>query len=116
MAKRFASVLFFAAFIFFVSTEAVQVQAKSLNATQMYYSLQSMSDPNYAFWQGYVAGASDAFFADQSSKKCASIRVTVGQEVQIVKNYMGSNPKLWSLGPSVMVWLALGDAYHCIAS
>ena len=88
----------------------VMARAFEPTTTAMYYSLQSMSSPDYAFWQGYVAGASMSYFNYVSEKNhgCTVPHgLTIGQEVQITLNYLKNNPEVWQLDPSMLIWIAL---------
>lgn len=82
-----------------------------LNATSMFYSLQNTNDPHSLFWAGVVAGAWGAYAGQKGN--CQTPATNIGQEVQIVVNYMKANPKIWSLSPSEIVWAAMYDTYPC---
>lgn len=99
----------------FVCTPVVANANNAITTTDLYYSLQSMRDPNYQFWQGYVAGAANSYFNFTSVRlKCDFPQgVTVGQEVQITLNYLKNNAKIWELPPDTLIWLAMKEAFPC---
>ena len=83
----------------------------ALNATSMYYALRNTNDPRSLFWTGVVAGAWGAYAGQRED--CPIPSTSVGQEVQVVVNYMKANPKIWSLNPPDIVWAAMYDTYPC---
>lgn len=95
-------------FFFFFVNKSAQADSHELTTTNMYYTLKNINDLSYSFWQGYVEGV-----AETSPIYCPPAGNTVGQNVQIVVNWLGSHPKVWIMPPSIAASLALNDAYPC---
>ena len=69
-----------------------------------------------AMCQGYVSGALDMldFIGDGGEEKvCPSGRVTVGQAVDVMINYLQAHPDRRHLPGSILVVLAMRQAFAC---
>ena len=65
---------------------------------------------------GVVQGVADmlAFFKDSRSKKtCIPTTVSYGQDVRIVTKYMQDHPENLNIAQTVLITIALDDAYPC---
>ena len=100
--------LFCVALLSLSAYKTAEADSNELTTTNMYYTLKDTNNIGYSFWQGYVEGV-----AETSPIYCPPNNVTVGQNIQIVLNYLGSHPKLWSFPPSLAASLALNDAFPC---
>jgi hypothetical protein len=68
------------------------------------------------FCNGYVAGIIDAFAAASPSRMqdlCIPRGASVGQLVQIVRNYVNAHPENWHYSAASFVYVAVAEAFPC---
>lgn len=76
----------------------------------LHQRLQSSESSDRILALGYIMGISDAY---DGSAHCSGQSVTAGQTRDVVKLYLEQNPAIRDLNASVIVMVALGQAFPC---
>ncbi|MFZ5488877.1 MAG: Rap1a/Tai family immunity protein [Pseudomonadota bacterium] len=82
------------------------------SSTAMYYSLQGGGALSL-YWDGFIVGAINAY--QDNHEMCIDSHMTIGQDVQIVLNYMAQNPTVWGARPEAIVEAAMALTFPCKA-
>lgn len=80
------------------------------SGNMLHQRLQSTDGTDRILALGYVMGISDAY---DGSAHCSGQSVTAGQTRDVVKLYLEQNPAVRDMNASIIVMVALGQAFPC---
>ena len=84
--------------------------AEFWTGNDLYAKLQSSEMHERLHGLGYVMGISDAY---DGSAHCSGQSVTAGQTRDVVRLYLEQNPAVRDMNASIIVMVALGQAFPC---
>lgn len=93
-----------------LSVACVTAQADFLNGNMLLQRINSPEPQEKSLAIGYVMGISDVA---QDITHCSGPNVTSGQSRDIVKKFLTARPELRDIEASVLVQVALGEAFPC---
>jgi len=91
-------------------TASFTTQAEFFTGNKLYAYMLSDNSAERSMAIGFVTGMHDAIEGDVH---CSGAEVTTGQIRDVVKKYLEKNPSIRDMGSSLLVSMALAEAFPC---